>query len=450
MPITRSSSRKATGATIPTATPTSTPAKTGTKRKADSSSSASSSPAKVKKAKASKKQKTIEQTLPATPVKSVNGKKSSKASTQATAAKNGAGKVAAKDDNKLLDTEMKDAEIEKTSLDQTKDAEKVDSQVSSDVISSVKDETNANSNKVDQDDAKGQANGIDESPAKDENLIVSNEKEVATHESVPAHSNDEKTNGTASITGSASTNTQTDEVNDSNTKSALSTEPGHYATESEKVQSDSIKEEQKSDETSSKPAKDDAVEVSIQRDESTPSSILEKGIIYFFFRGRIGIDEPSDVNDIARSYIVLRPLPRGAKLTDGNIGEQDNLRVLALPKKVLPRGTHDRFMVFVDKAKVSLEELKKDFLSASDYDTKTAGTRHSPAATPIGEGVYALTSTGRETHLAYILTTPKELSEVQKDIGLEAKGSWATSVKNPQYPGPAQAQLAKAPEFPQE
>lgn len=78
---------------------------------------------------------------------------------------------------------------------------------------------------------------------------------------------------------------------------------------------------------------DDAVKESLEREKTTPSSILEKGIIYFFFRGRVGIDEPSDVSDIARSYMVLRPLPRGSGLGDGPVGDAGNNRLLALPKK---------------------------------------------------------------------------------------------------------------------
>ena len=194
----------------------------------------------------------------------------------------------------------------------------------------------------------------------------------------------------------------------------------------------------------------DAVEKSSQREKTTPSSILEKGIIYFFFRGRVGIDEPSDVNEVARSYIVLRPIPHGAKLGEGPMGDGGKNRVLALPKKVLPTSPKDRFMTFVDKANSNLEDIKKDFLSASDYATKTAGVRHTPPATPIGEGVYAITTTGRESHLAYILTLPAEVSEVQKDVGLQQKGSFVTSIKNPQYPGPANAQLPEGPEYPQE
>ena len=210
------------------------------------------------------------------------------------------------------------------------------------------------------------------------------------------------------------------------------------------------KEEQNGNTHPSAPSGDDAVDKSSQREASTPSSILEKGIIYFFFRGRVGIDEPSDVGDIARSYIVLRPLPHGAKLGDGPIGDDGNNRLLALPKKVLPLSGRDRFMVFVEKAKTSIEDIKNNVLTSSDYATKTAGTRHTPAATPVGEGVYAITTTGRESHLAYILTIPSELSEVQKDVGLRERGSFVTSLKNPQYAGPANTNLPKGPDFAKE
>ena len=202
--------------------------------------------------------------------------------------------------------------------------------------------------------------------------------------------------------------------------------------------------------TGSKVSKDDnAVEDSSKREEAMPSSILEKGIIYFFFRGRVGINEPSDVSDIARSYIVLRPLPHGAKLGEGPIGDAGTNRMLALPKKVLPISQKDRFMTFVEKANSSMDDIKMS-LASSDYTTKTAGARHTPAATPIGEGVYAITQTGRETHLAYILTIPSELSEVQQGVGLRQRCSYITSAKNPQSSGPANVSLPQGAEYPQE
>ncbi|KAK4174171.1 hypothetical protein QBC36DRAFT_303075 [Triangularia setosa] len=193
----------------------------------------------------------------------------------------------------------------------------------------------------------------------------------------------------------------------------------------------------------------DAVE-SREDAEAIPSSILEKGIIYFLFRGRVGIDEPSDVDEIARSYIILRPIAKDAKLGSGPIGDAGNSRVCVVPKKVLPKTGKDRWISFVEKTGASFNELKEEFLKSNDYETKTAGTRHSPAATPVAEGVYAITSTGRDSHLAYILTLPDKLGEVQKDIGLKEKGSFIISTRNPQYEPPKNARLPKGPEYPKE
>jgi hypothetical protein len=188
------------------------------------------------------------------------------------------------------------------------------------------------------------------------------------------------------------------------------------------------------------------------REQTTPDSILEKGLIYFFFRGRVGIEDPSNTNEIARSYIVIRPIPHGASLKQASVDTNvPSYRVLALPKKVLPTTPRDRFMVFVDYAKITADEIKDNVLKSSDYATQTAGTRHQPSATPIASGVYAFTTTGRETHLAYMLTlTDGGPNEVQKDVGLREKGSFVVSVKNPQYEGPTGTNLPKGPDFPQE
>jgi hypothetical protein len=184
-----------------------------------------------------------------------------------------------------------------------------------------------------------------------------------------------------------------------------------------------------------------------------PSNILEKGIIHFFTRGRVGVDDPDSVQDIARSSFVLRPLPQGAKLTDGAIPDMKNNRLFALPKKVWPKSGKDRFMAFVEKAKVDMDTLKKEFFSGSEYNTKTAGVRSTPEITPVGEGVYAMTTTGGgqgTTHLVYMLTIPAEISEVQRDLGLAEKGSFVMSLKNPKSGGPSYAQLPEVAEFPDE
>lgn len=164
----------------------------------------------------------------------------------------------------------------------------------------------------------------------------------------------------------------------------------------------------------------------------------------------MGIDHPSKVDDLARSYMILRPIPTDAKLGEGPIGDAGNSRLVAIPKKVLPQSGRDRWIAFVEKSNTSFDKLKEEFLAANDYETKTAGTRHSPAATPFGEGVYAITATGRESHLAYLLTLPEKLGEVQNKIGLKEKGSWILSTRNPQYPAPSNTALPEGPEFSKE
>lgn len=157
------------------------------------------------------------------------------------------------------------------------------------------------------------------------------------------------------------------------------------------------------------------------QEKNVPSNVLEKGIIYFFIRGRVGIDTPGEVNDVARSFIILRPISKMAKLGDGPVRDAGNTRLLALPKKVLPQSGQDRFMMFVEKSSASSEELKEEFLASNDYETKTVGTRHTPAATPVGEGVYVITTTGRESHLAYMLSLPEKLGSAQEELGLKEK-----------------------------
>lgn len=183
--------------------------------------------------------------------------------------------------------------------------------------------------------------------------------------------------------------------------------------------------------------------------KSLQSNVLEKGIIYFFFRGKVGVEEPEGIEDVARSFIVLRPLPRDAKLGQGAaISDNRNCRLLVLPKKVLPKSSRDRFMGFVEKTYTTAKTIRDSFL-ASDRETATRGTTHTPAATPIAEGVYAIITTDRASHLAYHLTVPSELGEVQKDIGLKRRGSFIASAKNPQYAGPETARLPHGPELPQ-
>lgn len=218
------------------------------------------------------------------------------------------------------------------------------------------------------------------------------------------------------------------------------------------AKADEVADENSESNTTSKPTEKNAtIQQSSQREKKLPSSILEKGIVYFFTRKRVGIDDADSVGDLQRSYFVLRPLPANAKLGDGPLPESKNNRLFALPKKVFPKSHRDRFMTFVEKAQISIQELKDDFMKGSSYETKTAGTRHIEPVTTVAEGVYAITRTeDRTTHLVYAITIPAKLGEVQEDLGLRPQGSFIFSVKNPERSGPASANLPKGPDFPKE
>lgn len=239
-------------------------------------------------------------------------------------------------------------------------------------------------------------------------------------------------------------------------------DPEQDATKEEETSDSATKPEASNDETKEEksngtekvddaPVEGVAVEESSQRAEQVPSNILEKGLIYFFTRNRVGIDEAESVGDLQRTFFVLRPLPTGAKLGDGAIQDLKNNRLFALPKKAFPKSHNDRFMAFVEKANTSIQDLKDKIFSGSSYETKTQGTRQVDPVTPVAEGVYALTRTeDRTTHLVYSTTIPTELGEIQADLGIKDQGSFIVSVKNPERSGPASASLPQKPDFSKE
>ena len=130
--------------------------------------------------------------------------------------------------------------------------------------------------------------------------------------------------------------------------------------------------EEQDEKTKDITSNDKSVVADEERASAIPSSILEKGIIYFFFRGRVGVEEPQGIKDVARSYIVLRPLPLGAKIGEGPLEDSGNARLLFLPKKMLPKSEKDRFLMFVEKPNASIKDLREQFAS-NEYATKTSG-----------------------------------------------------------------------------
>ncbi|KAK2775762.1 hypothetical protein CKAH01_12718 [Colletotrichum kahawae] len=214
-----------------------------------------------------------------------------------------------------------------------------------------------------------------------------------------------------------------------------------------KDKEETAKEPKADEKPAAKESNGDTAEIP-HADKKVPSNVLEKGIIYFFIRARVNLDAAEEVDDIARSYLILRPIAPDSKLGDGPISDAGNTRLIALPKKVFPESGRDRFMMFVEKAGASFAELKEQFLSGDQNETK-AGTSQVPAATPVGEGVYVITTTGRESHLAYMLTLPSNIGEVQEELGLKEQGSFILSTKNPNKSGPANASLPENPDYPE-
>jgi hypothetical protein len=183
-----------------------------------------------------------------------------------------------------------------------------------------------------------------------------------------------------------------------------------------------------------------------QQPQEDAVNIVEKGIIYFFTRGRVDIEDPKDVSELQRTYFVLRPM---TKMSKKELPDDSVCRLIALPKKTFPKHPQDRYMAFVEKSKASLKDLKA-VLVGTTYETKTKGTRTTPPMLPIGEGVYAITNTGKSSHLAYILAIPQKPGELQRDLGISEKGSFIVSLKSPDVGGPPGTQLPKKPEMPKE
>lgn len=162
-----------------------------------------------------------------------------------------------------------------------------------------------------------------------------------------------------------------------------------------------------------------------QAKQTEKPETLENGIVYFLLRPRVNTPHPHDSSEIARTYLLLRPMSPTSRLGHGPINDAGASRLLVLPKKVLPRSGRDRFMAFVEKAHTSFEEVKRTFLMGEERETKTRGTSVVPAAVPAAEGIYVISRTpgGRECHFTYIITIPDTMGEVQTEMGVKERGA---------------------------
>lgn len=175
------------------------------------------------------------------------------------------------------------------------------------------------------------------------------------------------------------------------------------------------------------------------------TEILERGLIYFFYRPKVEVEEVKSLNEVQRLHILLWPeAPTMAEHKD----IKGKLRLIGVSKKKLPSAEkHQVMFSFIEMVSDSVDEIKKD-LGPKDYQTpKTHKEHHLLPARPLGEGVYAIVKHGEHTHLAYVLEQPEELGKVQKAFGIKKEESMILSMKNPHF---IEGQHAKYPKHIQE
>lgn len=160
------------------------------------------------------------------------------------------------------------------------------------------------------------------------------------------------------------------------------------------------------------------------------TEILEEGDIFFLYRPRVEEEHPSEIGDVQRFEMVLRP--HGG----------DKVRLLIVGRKRLPVAErHERHWGFVEAIADSAKDLEEG-LRAGSYRTKTRGKRTQGAARPAGEGVYAVSLEEGQMHLSYALELPERPGEVQKAFRIAPEASYALSIKNPEKGAPANAGLS--------
>lgn len=164
--------------------------------------------------------------------------------------------------------------------------------------------------------------------------------------------------------------------------------------------------------------------------EANETTVLESGDIFFLYRPKTNEDDPEDTGDIQRFYFAMRP--QGGKGT----------RLCIAGRKHLPDvKDHERVWGFVDMVTKDDRELERE-LHEDRYQTKTRGEQRSPAARPVGEGVYVVTLEEGQMHLSYALELPGTPGEAQRAFNIAPKASFALSVKNPEKAQPKGAGLS--------
>lgn len=173
---------------------------------------------------------------------------------------------------------------------------------------------------------------------------------------------------------------------------------------------------------------------------SNEPAILEQGDIYFFYRPKKDVKEVKGIEDVRRFFMVTGPESRQ---------QQQFYRLFVIGKKSLPEirksdaRASERYWARVGGIFQDQKELTKELFSDE--------FRKGDVARPAGLGKYVIIRHQNHAELAYILETPGEPGEAQKELGIEKEASYIISVINPKKPTPPGYPSAEEyPKYPDE
>jgi hypothetical protein len=159
--------------------------------------------------------------------------------------------------------------------------------------------------------------------------------------------------------------------------------------------------------------------------------ILEQGDIYFFYRPKKDVKEVKGIEDVRRFFMVTGP------------ESKQFYRLFVIGKKSLPEirkseaRASERYWARVGGIFQDQNELTKELFSDE--------FRKGDVARPAGLGKYVIVRHQNHAELAYILETPEEPGEAQKELGIEKEASYIISIINPKKPAPSGYPSAEEP-----
>ena len=153
------------------------------------------------------------------------------------------------------------------------------------------------------------------------------------------------------------------------------------------------------------------------------ATMVENGELYFFYRTRLDVDEPSGLDDIQRFYLVLAP--------DG--GKQ--CRMLIVGKKRMPAidagSTDSEQREWLIVTAVGTGAEIGEILRPVNYETATRGERRAGEEVPAGEARYVIAEAEGTSFLLYRLHRPARPGDAQRQFGIRREAGYVIAVRNP-------------------